>query len=100
MVFKTAVSDEDFQNPKIMKKCKLNLKLRNAVLCSLPQILIDDIPCHLSSEMATQHYHLYQLTKEIIDKFMKIRLFTEMTAKRDKFLIRQKLNKSVIFQGL
>ena len=45
VVFKTVVSGEDFQNPKLMQKSKLNLKLRTMVLRSLPQRLFDGILC-------------------------------------------------------
>ena len=54
--------------------------------------------------MIAEDCHSYQLAKIIVDKFMKIRLlryyFAEMTMKKGKTGIRQKLNKSVIFQGL
>ena len=88
VVFKTLVSDEDLQNPKFIQKSKLNLKLRNMVLRSLPQRLFDGIPCSFNNGMVTKDCHFYQLKKEIIDKFMKTRLlrygqyFAEMTRKK------------------
>ena len=100
MVFKTVVGGEDFKNPKIMQKSKL--KLRNTVLRSLPEILSGGITCNFNSKMVAEDCHSYQLTKEIVDKFMKIRLLrygqylTEMTKKKGKSGIRQKLNKSVM----
>ena len=75
-------------------------------LRSLPQRLFDSILCDFSNEMVTENCHSYQLTKRVIEKFMKRRplrhgqYFTEMTIKKSKSGIRQKLNKSVIFQGL
>ena len=77
------------------------------VLSSLPQRLFDGIPCCFNNEMVSEDGVI--LTKsqiEVIDKFLKIRLlryeqyFTEMTVKKGQSGIRQKLNKSVIFQGL
>ena len=97
VVFKTVVSGKDFQDPKIMQKSKLNLKLRNMVLRPLPQRLFGGIPCDSNNEIVTENLHSYQLIKEIIDKFMKIRHlrygqhFTELTMKRGKCRIRQKL---------
>ena len=60
MVFKTVVSGEDFQNPKIIQKSKLNLNFRNVVLRSLPQRLNNDIPCDCSCEMVTEDCHFYR----------------------------------------
>ena len=59
MVLKTVVSGEDFQNPKIIQKSKLNLKLKNVVLRSLPQRLNNDLPCDFSCEMVTEDCHFY-----------------------------------------
>ena len=56
--------------------------------------------------MVTEDCHSYQLTKETFDKFKKTRLlrcgkyFTERTMKNGKSGIRQKVNKSVLLQGL
>ena len=64
------------------------------------------IPLDFNSKMVAEHYNSYHLTKENVDKLMIIRLlrsaqyFTDMSMKKDKSGIRQKLNKSVIFQGL
>ena len=76
------------------------------VLRSLPQRLFDCILCNINNEMVTEDCYSYQLTQEIIEKFMKIRLlrygqyFREITMQKSKSGIKQKLNKSVIFQGL
>ena len=71
------------------------------VLRTLPAGLFGDLPCDFNNEMITEDRHSHQLTKEIIDRFMKMRLlngqyFTEMTVKKGKSGIRRKLNKSVI----
>ena len=75
------------------------------MLRTLPAGLFGCLPCDFNNEMVTEDRHSHQLTKQIIDRFMKIRLlrygqyFTEMTLK-GKSGIQQKLNKLVLFQGL
>lgn len=90
MLFKTVISGNDFQNPNVMQKSKLNLKLRNMFLRPLSQNLFDGIPYDFNNEMDTEDCHSYQLKRDIIDIFMKTRLlrcgqyFTEMTMKMKK----------------
>ena len=74
MVFKTVVSGEDFQNPKIIQKSELKLKLRNMISRSLPVRLFDGIPRSFNNGMVTEDCYFYQLIKVMIDKFMKTRL--------------------------
>ena len=105
-VFKTVVSGKDFQNSRLMLKSKLKLKLRIMTLRSMNQRSFYDMTCYFNNEMVTADCHSYQLTNEILTKFMKMRLlnilkiFYRNGYEKRKFGIRQKLNKSVIFQGL
>ena len=106
IVFKGMVSGDNFQEPKINQKSNLNLKLRNMVLRTLPCRLFSDLECDFNNEIVAEDLHSFQVTKEVITWFMKIRLFrygqyfTQMTLKKGKSGVRQKLNKMVLFQGL
>ena len=102
MVFKTVVSGDSFQNTKILQKSNLKLKLKIKVLRTLPAGLFGHFPCDFNNEMVTEDRHSHQLTKEIIDRFVKIRLWPifHRNVQKGKSGIRQKLNKSVLFQGL
>ena len=70
IVFKGMVSGDNFQDPKIMRK---NLKLKNMVLQALPSGLFSNLSCDFSNEIVAD-LHSFQITKEINDSFMKIRL--------------------------
>ena len=106
MVFKTVVSGDNFQNTKILQKSNLKLKLKIMVLLTSPAGLFSDLPCDFNDEMVIEDRHSHQLTKEIIGRFIKIRLlrygqyFTEMTVKKGKSGIRQKLNKSRVYKKI
>ena len=87
-VFKTVISSND-DMPEIKVKKHLGIRLRNLVLRSLPDVFFN-LPCDTENEVVAEELHSIQLTKEIIDKYMRIRLlrheqfFTEMTIIKSK----------------
>ena len=93
-VFKTVISSND-DMPEIKVKKHLGIRLRNLVLRSLPDVFFN-LPCDIENEVVAEELHSIQLTKEIIDKYMRIRLlrhgqfFTEMTILKSKCGLRQK----------
>ena len=101
-VFIGSVSGDNFLEPKIKEKCNLKLKLRNRVLRSLPSGLFSDLECDFNNEDLPST----QLIKDIVDKYMNVRLlrygqyYTEMKIIKGKCGMRQKLNKTVLFQNL
>ena len=60
------------------------------VLQALPSGLFSILSCDFSNEIVAEDLHSFQITKEVINSFMKIRLlrygqyFTEMTMKKGK----------------
>ena len=103
-VFKGVINSND-QLPEIKVKTELNFKLRNLVLRSLPNVFCG-LSCDTENEIIAEDLHSFQLTKNIIDKYFRIRLlrhgqyFNEMVITKGKCGVRQKLNKSVLFQNL
>ena len=105
-VFKCAVGGGNFLEPKIIEKTNLNMKLRNRVLRSLSFNTFPNLECDFLNEIVNEDLHSTQLTKMIIDKYMRVRLlrygqyFTEMSVVKNKCGMRQKLNKTILFQNL
>ena len=89
-----------------MRKSNLNLKLKNMALWALTPILFPNLSCDFNNAIVAEDLHSFQITKEVIDCIMKIRLlrcgryFTGMTMEKGKSGLREKLNKTVLFQGL
>ena len=82
------------------------MKLRNRVLRSLSFNTFPNLECDFLNEIVNEDLHSTQLTKMIIDKYMRVRLlrygqyFTEMSVVKNKCGMRQKLNKTILFQNL
>ena len=74
MVFKGIVSGDNFEEPKINQKTNLKLKLKTMVLRKLPTGRFRGLECDFHNEIVSEDLHSYQITKEIVDLFMKIRL--------------------------
>ena len=101
-VFKTVVCSDDVE---IKIKKNLKIRLRNLVLRSLPPVF-SSLVCDSDNELVSEDLHSVQLTKEIIDRYFRIRLlrhgqnFTETNIVKDKSGLRQKMTKSLLFQNL
>ena len=101
-VFKTVVCSDDVE---IKIKKNLKIRLRNLVVRSLPRVF-NSLICDKDNEIVSEDLHSVQLTKEIIDRYFRIRLlrhgqsFTETNIVKNKSGLRQKMTKSLLFQNL
>ena len=101
-VFKTVVCSDEVG---IKIKKNLKIRLRNVVLRSLPRVF-NSLICDKDNEIVSEDLHSVQLTKEIIDRYFRIRLlrhgqsFTETNIVKNKSGLRQKMTKSLLFQKL
>ena len=104
---KGTFSGENFQRPQMKNHLNVKFAMRNRVLLVLPNNIFDSLKYHdFEHDMGSDDIHSTQITKEIINCFLDLRLYrygqyyTEMVVKKDKCGIRQKSNKLVLFQGL
>ena len=100
-VFKTVVCSDGVE---IKVKKNLKIQLRNLVLRSLPPVFLS-LVCDKDNELVSEDLHSVQVTKEIIDRYFRIRLlrhgqnFTETNIVKDKSGLRPKMTKSLLFQN-
>ena len=107
LVFKGGVSGMDPEAPQISAVKKIKNILSAKIIRELPCKLFQSLHYHNDeNEILNENLHVTQITKEIVNLYLDLRLFrygqqyTEMVLKKGSLGMRQKVNKLVLFKGL